>query len=332
MDGDDTAEKDARRVEGRLLRALSATALAMALIGCGSDDDGNGGASGPDEDAGADNCPGLDNPSQLDTDADGLGDACDTDDDGDGFADADDPAPLDPSVPGDFSTPEAILDDPIVRDALEEAERAGVAVRTETGLTPPDIGGYYDRADGSGVFTATSDGSDVGRRLIGAESRVEQGPANAVDSASVGYSGRRALIFGLSEGSLIRGEGNRFTVYSRNRGTCTEAGSDYDTFGVGIYSAEVEPESGDIVDNVSLSVTIDTAGELSSACAARIGGVAELAGEWSVVSYALRRRVEPSSLLYMCVDGDAAYVPTETWTGSDGMSCECTEDYQISCR
>lgn len=42
----------------------------------------------------ADNCLGLPNPNQLDTDADGQGDACDNDDDGDGVPDDEDNAPL----------------------------------------------------------------------------------------------------------------------------------------------------------------------------------------------------------------------------------------------
>ncbi len=46
---------------------------------------------------GTDNCPGVSNASQLDTDSDGQGDACDTDDDNDGIADGSDNAPLDPT-------------------------------------------------------------------------------------------------------------------------------------------------------------------------------------------------------------------------------------------
>jgi hypothetical protein len=41
-----------------------------------------------------DNCPAVPNPSQLDIDADGEGDACDGDDDGDGVPDEDDNCPL----------------------------------------------------------------------------------------------------------------------------------------------------------------------------------------------------------------------------------------------
>ena len=59
----------------RLTLLLSLSSLALA----GADGDGV-----PDD---TDNCPGIANADQLDTDSDGLGNKCDVDDDGDGVID-----------------------------------------------------------------------------------------------------------------------------------------------------------------------------------------------------------------------------------------------------
>jgi len=69
----------------------------------GAADGGN--ACDPDDDNdgdpdGADNCPLFSNPDQANADGDGAGDACDPDDDNDGTPDASDAFPLDPTRSG----------------------------------------------------------------------------------------------------------------------------------------------------------------------------------------------------------------------------------------
>ncbi len=301
--------------------------LALTLVACDSSSSDN-----PIFNDVVDNCPGIENLSQLDTDADGQGDACDLDDDGDGFNDDDDPAPLDNTIPGNFATPEDILDNPLVQNAINEASNSGVTLVTQTGLTPPDITGYYVRADAAGVFTSTSDGSDVGRRLVGSETRIDQLPGNVLSSASVSFTSLRPISFGIGKGSLVRGKETDYTIYSRGRSTCTESNSDFEIFTVGITSGQIDPNTNNLVDISTLSVTVGVEGELTTVCADRLGARLEEEGGWVVVETPLRERVNASSLLYMCVDDDEAYAPTEEWTGSDGLACSCTTDYQISCQ
>lgn len=296
-------------------------------VGCDSSNDDT-----PQNDD-TDNCPLIENSDQTDTDGDGEGDACDTDDDNDGFQDVDDPAPLDSSRPGDFLTPEAILDNEVVQAALASAENAGFPVVAETGQTPPLLTGYYNRTAGSGKIVSTSNNTDIGRSLVGAESRIVQNADNEYSSASVSFTENMPVFYAIADGSVIRGEGNLFSRFSRGKSICTEAGSDFTVFGVSITSGEWEPDTGNIINARRMGVTIETQGELTAACANRIAGAGEMVGESIVYEYPLSTLVQPTSLIYMCVDddGDAAYAPTETWTAADGQACSCTQDFMISC-
>ncbi len=279
----------------------------------------------------SDNCPDDPSADQTDTDGDGKGDACDDDDDNDGFIDEDDPSPKDPKVPGDFSTPEKILADPRVTAAIAALKDAGYDLKTHTETSPPDITGYYRKESGSGSFVANSGGGGVGQTIVGLEFHEVQHDDGHLDGYTVAFSGDAATSYSIERSTTIRGTGSEYTTYSTSRGVCTESSSNYTLFAISITSASVEPATGNLLDQLSLGVTIGTLGELTSACAERYNGNVENVGEWTASQVNLQQRVQPSDLEYMCVDADAAYVPTQTWTESGGKACECTSAYAKSC-
>jgi hypothetical protein len=313
----------------KILYILTAVTLSLGLTACGGEK-----SSSP-----KDNCPGIDNPLQLDTDLDGKGNACDLDDDGDGFNDNVDPKPLDRTMPGDFSTPEAIIKNPLISNALDEVRKQGIDIRTETAANPPNITGYYSVELGHGTFLATSNGEEIGRGLVGSEKRFSSKSDNTIDHAKVNFAriyGPVSYVIGatgydISSGSIIRGENNKYTIYSRGKSTCTEAGSDFDQYFINIISGTYDKATGDSLNNRKLWVTIDTEGELTQACADRIAADNEYIGKWAVQSYQLSKRTEPNALLYMCVDENKGYVPTEKWKRNNGSSCSCTNNYTVSC-
>ena len=128
------------------------------------------GSSGDSEDGSnvvlADFCTGMEDSSQPDFDADGLSDNCD--DDGDGFNDVSDIAPLDPTQPGDFSTPEAILMQPVITQVLDELANQNILLNLELGTNPPDISGLYRIEDLSGMVVGSSNGQLIGDNGVGA--------------------------------------------------------------------------------------------------------------------------------------------------------------------
>jgi hypothetical protein len=300
-------------------------AAGSAGVGAGAAGAGTAGA------APSDNCPDDPSGDQTDTDGDGKGDVCDSDDDNDGFVDEDDPSPKDPKVPGDFSTPEKILADPRVTMALAALKDAGYDLKTHTETSPPDISGYYRKESGTGSFVANSGGGGVGETIVGQELHDIQHDDGHLDGYSVAFNGGVATSYSIGRSTIIRGTGNEYTTYSTSRGVCTESNSNYTLFALTITSASVDPTTGNLVDQLSLGVTIGALGELTSACAERYDGNVENVGEWTASQTDLQQRVQPSDLDYMCVDADAAYVPTQSWTKSDGTACECTSAYATSC-
>jgi len=267
-----------------------------------------------------------------DTDNDGIVDAIDTDDDNDGFLDSDDIAPLDQSVPGDFSTPEAILSQPIVQTALEEAAALGFSIESLTGLNPPNISGYYREEENSTVFVATDNGDTVGGTRSGAEFRYDQLDDNSINGAVVNFDQNVPTSYSLSFNSLLRGADTRFTRYSRSRVTCTVNNSEYTVLFVGISTADIDSQTNDFINRDRISISVSTSGTRTESCDNLFAGGAEVVGGWSVSRSSRIFQAQPSEFQYMCVDNTRAFAPTETWTSEDGKSCTCGTDYAISCQ
>lgn len=267
--------------------------------------------------------------NEPDFDEDGYADACDRDDDGDGFDDDIDPDPFDPLVPGDYSTPEAILGDPLIQTVLQAAEEAGHPLTTSLATAPPNVAGYYREAIGSATYKASGDGTSVGERSAGGEYRWET--TGLLFSAAATFFSEAGPLgnYVHSTNQLLRGEGDGFTIYSRFKVVCTASGKAYATYRIGVWSGRVEPDTGDLVENLSASVTV--AAEEGSAACTNIAGNAEIVGGWNVRAVPRMVRSSPESMQYMCVDEQAAYVPEETWVRANGETCSCSGGLAVKC-
>lgn len=271
--------------------------------------------------------------AEPDLDGDGVADSLDSDDDNDGFLDVDDSAPRDPNTPGDFSTPEAILDDTLVRNAITEAEAQGFTIDALIGGTPPDLGGYYLEPDDETTFVASDNGESVGGTRLGAEFRYDFRADGRVDGAVVSFDGNEPRAYSFSSNALVRGESERYSRYSRSRLTCTVDGANFSVLFVGISTGRIDANSGDIVGRRRLSVSVATDGTRTERCNQLIAGGAEIVGGWSASESSRVFRVEPTEYRFMCVTNDRlrAFAPTESWTEENGESCTCTTDYSRNC-
>jgi len=238
------------------------------------------------------------------------------DSDGDGFRDSTDPAPKDASNPVDFSTVEKIVSHPKVKAVLDVAKNNGVPLSIQTGNNPPNLTGYY-KSGLQGSVIDSYGGIYNGRFLYGAETRActAKGLYKSQSIQFVDSVNDRSDI--ATPPSIIRGEGNRFTIYSTTRHKCSDGTNAY---GISIWSGKVNGD-GDIVESRSVEAEAVYTG--STNCGVK----------WKVRKHDTDKKVtDLSELEHMCVDGDKAYVPKETWTNSKGESCRCSTDHEAVCQ
>ena len=230
---------------------------------------------------------------------------------------------------GTSSSPEKMLENPLVKEALQAAKDHGVSIRTDLGHNPPNLTGYYKNYVG-GRIVVTESSKSVGNNYVASEKRVET-KGERYNEVEVSYANGEAIFYSSAKGSFLRGDGNHFTIYSTYKDTCTETGSNYTRSGIRIESAVRDPQNGAISDRNYVLVLLSFSGELTDACDERIAGGGK--NKWTVGRLpSLNKMEHASDLNYMCVDDNEAYIPTETWRNSDGQSCSCTTDYKVSCQ
>ncbi len=265
------------------------------------------------------------------------GNVCDTDDDNDGFLDADDPEPLNAKVPGDFSTPEAIINHTLVKKAINQAKNTAHKIETHLEKSPPNLTWYYRVESRHGKFVLTSNDKEIGRPLVGSENRITVQEGHLIDQAKISFAETIPVSYKFSDGSIIRGKDNSFTIYTRGKNVCTEADSNYTMYMIGIHTATLDTQSGNIIGSKELAVNIGTKGELTQACIDRYAAENEKKGGWSIFTYEHMEKIEDvNTLQYMCVDEGKAYIPTERWQNVKSELCSCTKiedssEYEVTC-
>lgn len=253
--------------------------------------------------------------TETDHDADGWADDCDDDDDDDGLLDIKDVSPLDPTLPGDTpsNSPGYVLTHPCMVQALHAIEARGfsIPVRRQRGAIAP-LDGYYVRPELSGAILATSDDRNVGKVLTRIESRRRYlyDDKYQLDAVEV-YAGVPTYSHGAD---AVRGRDDELTGFGSGDGTLL------------LVAFRREPGGRRWSDVVVLFVTAP-----EPEAGSRIESCPEGWGTWVLSAQPGWQRVEADELDYMCADGEAAYLPDESWTDANERTCVCSHDYEVVC-
>lgn len=271
---------------------LFTTMIAITLTACGG---GSGGSS---------------NDCAMDT----------KDSDNDGFLDYKEQLDNNAFENGKYSNLENVVNSPAVQRILKIAKERGVDIKLELGNNPPKLTGYNKSETGGRVVYANNSlyNRQTGNLLITTEARL---------CASKGYAkivSNSPLSTGEELGQ-IRGDGDRFSLYHmyayKHSDGCT-------AYYVSIENGKIDSKSGDMKNYKVVIAPLGYEEKSQGACAPYQGAnrMEEVftTADWKKVT-------DLDELEYMCVDGNKAYIPYETWKNSDKQSCKCTTDVEIEC-
>jgi hypothetical protein len=254
--------------------------------------------------------------------------------DGDGFTNDNDPDPLDADNPGDFSTVDAILADPLVSAALADLGDLNIDLAVSTDTSPPaTLTGFYRKEDGQGTFTATSDGTDLGRPVVGIEHYDVLLPDGLFDSLVAGFTQGTLALTSEGRGNFVRGSGQHFTTFSRDTSLCSAGGSSYRTYSIRIVTGDQEEQTGDVVNLQVLAITVAVEGTLTATCELLLAGESELVGGWSLWTVDRDPKITPEELIHLCVvdeDGSVHVPSPESFMTPSGLQCFC-ENMNLEC-
>ena len=237
------------------------------------------------------------------------------DSDGDGFDDRTDSAPNDASIPGDFSTPEKILANAEVQRILNLAKAKGLNVPTNLGKNPPNLTGYYRREYATSTEVNVYGTSSVG--YAGSEKRVCTTNKGYQEVLNQFTSAFRTISPHDFKVTMFRGDKKNYTLYAPTTETC---GNGEMVYGVLIRSGSVNA-NGDRIDEKEIYIPFYKIGHPSAQCF-----------PWEGNSLNNSNKINDlDELEHMCVDGNKAYIPTETWTNKDKESCKCTANIETVC-